>query len=115
MTQYKLVALTSARPTRDEEYNQWYDAQHLPDVLKVPGFVAAQRFKLSEAVTTPKAPSNYKYLTIYEIETDDIAEVVRDLGQRVGTERMPMNNALAPERYSYIFETVSERVVRSND
>jgi hypothetical protein len=114
MTEYKLVALTNAQPARDDEYNQWYDAQHLPDVLKVPGFVAAQRFKLSEAVAAPKPPSKYNYLTIYEIETDDIVEVMRDLGQRVGTERMPMSNALAPERYSYIFESVTGRVVRSD-
>ena len=29
----------------DEEFSEWYDA-HLPEILSIPGFVSAQRFRL---------------------------------------------------------------------
>ena len=28
----------------EDEYNKWYNEQHAPDVVAVPGFVTAQRF-----------------------------------------------------------------------
>ncbi len=34
----------------DEEFNGWYDP-HLDEILVVPGFVSAQRYKLEPAVT----------------------------------------------------------------
>jgi hypothetical protein len=49
---------------REAEFNDWYDNHHVPDVLAVPGFVAAQRFRADAA-----APG-HPYLAIYEIEGD---------------------------------------------
>lgn len=43
-----LLALTNAVEGRDEEFNKWYNEVHLPDVLKIPGIIAAKRYKLSE-------------------------------------------------------------------
>jgi hypothetical protein len=53
----------------DEEYNRWYDA-HLVEILTVPGFVGAQRFRLSVMTDDPDAPSTFGYLAIFEIEGD---------------------------------------------
>ena len=58
-------------PTREQEFNNWYDKIHLPDTLKTPGFVAAKRFVIEE----PREGRG-KYLTIYEIDTDDIAKTM---------------------------------------
>ncbi len=48
MGTYKLLVLTNAVEGRDDEFNQWYDHQHIPDALDVPGYVAAQRFRLAD-------------------------------------------------------------------
>src|SRR3546814_16369245 len=37
------IVLTNATPGDDEQFNDWYTNTHIPDVLAVPGFVAAQR------------------------------------------------------------------------
>ena len=34
----------------DEEFCEWYDA-HLPEILSIPGFVSAQRFRLEPVVS----------------------------------------------------------------
>lgn len=87
MARYRLVALSNAVEGRDEEFNHWYDTQHLPDVMSVPGFVSAERL-------TCLGEGPHRYLAIYEIETDDIASVLAEFGKRPGTDLMPLSDAL---------------------
>ena len=53
----------------DEEFSEWYDA-HLPEILSIPGFTSAQRFRLEPVVTDATEPVSYRYLAMYEIEGD---------------------------------------------
>ena len=64
---------------REEEYNDWYAGTHIPEVLAVPGFVGARRYKLAGGDGTPS------YLAIYEIEADDIFAPVKELSARSAT------------------------------
>ena len=87
MARYKLVALSNAAEGRDEDYNQWYQNQHMPDVLSVPGFISCERLVcLGEGA--------HRYLAIYEIETDDIESVLAEFAKRPGTELMPVSDSL---------------------
>jgi uncharacterized protein DUF4286 len=47
----------------DEEFNAWYDTQHLPQLLGFPGVLAAARY-----VAVKGGP---KYLAVYELENLD--------------------------------------------
>jgi hypothetical protein len=42
------IALTNPIEGEDDAFNKWYDAQHVPEVLDVPGVVAAQRYDITE-------------------------------------------------------------------
>jgi hypothetical protein len=53
----------------EAEFNEWYDA-HLPEILSIPGFVSARRFRLEPVVADPELPVRYRYLALYEIEGD---------------------------------------------
>ena len=63
-------------PERDGEFNDWYDRTHLPELLAVPGFVSARRYR---RVGDDGAP---EYLAVYEIEADDLAAPLRELRRR---------------------------------
>ncbi len=63
----------------DEEFNRWYDA-HLDEILSVPGWEAATRYRLDPVVADEDV--RYRYLTIYEVEGDP-AEAVEEL-ERAG-------------------------------
>ena len=65
-----LLVMTKPRDGADDEFNDWYDRIHLPEVLAVPGFVSARRFRAMPSVrgTLP----DQRYLAIYEIEADDL-------------------------------------------
>ncbi len=101
MPKYKLVVMTSAVDGRDEEYNDWYQKRHLPDVTAVEGFHAAQRFKLVKVLSKHEAKP---YMSIYDIETDDIDESIREMRSRARTERMPISDALAAGSFGVLYE-----------
>ncbi|HEV2677456.1 MAG TPA: hypothetical protein VGV37_23200 [Aliidongia sp.] len=91
-TQYFMV-LTDPVEGQDAAYNDWYDNQHLADVLAVDGFVSAQRFSLSHQ-KGPEGALVSKFLAIYEMETDDVDATLATLLARLGTSVMPVTPAL---------------------
>lgn len=91
MALYKFVVLSNPMPGKEEEYNQWYSEQHLPDVVQCPDFVSGQRFSLVESLA--KDPP-YKYLSIFDVETDDPSRTLRDLLSRASSPGMPSSDAI---------------------
>lgn len=117
MRSYKFVVMTNAVDGQDEEFNRWYSETHLPDLLKIPGVVAAQRFQLSQ-VQRSNAPMPYRYMAIYDIVTDDLKAVADEIGRRSGTEAMILSDAMDVEKISSIFEPLApapQRVSSSLD
>jgi len=53
------LVYTDIDPTHDEEFNAWYDTEHLADLLRLPGFLDAARY-----VAVKGGP---KYLAVYEL------------------------------------------------
>jgi len=96
MAEYCFVVITDAVPGREDEFNAWYDGQHLADVLRIPGFVAARRFKLAQ----PQNNLPGRYLALYEIETDDPQAALAELTRRAGTESMVMTETLDTSKVS---------------
>jgi hypothetical protein len=62
-------------PADADEYHRWYSQQHLPDVLACPGFICAQRFRISNISlsTTPWAIS-LECMNIYEHSCETVEE-----------------------------------------
>jgi hypothetical protein len=90
MAQYCFVAITDSVPGKEEEFNTWYEQQHVGDVLRVPGFVAARRFKLVQAEGSLPG----RYLSLYEVETDDPQTAFAELMKRAGTNQMVISEAM---------------------
>jgi hypothetical protein len=68
----------------DEEFCEWYDA-HLPEILSIPGFVSAQRFRLEPVVVDSLEPVSYRYLALYEIEGEPETLLAEMEKRRLGT------------------------------
>jgi hypothetical protein len=71
----------------DAAYNEWYDA-HLGEILVVPGFVSARRYRL-ETVKGEWTPSGHRYLSAYELEGEP-KEVMAELDKEVASGRMKL-------------------------
>lgn len=87
MARYKLVAFSNPVEGQDEQFNEWYDGRHMPDVMAIPGMISAERF-------TCVGDGPHRYMAIYEIETDDFEGLLAEFARRPGTELMPISEAL---------------------
>lgn len=75
MAKWILLAYTDCvDKSKDDKFNEWYDKIHLPDVLKLPGFVSATR-----CVNINPAVRKDKFLAIYEVESEDIQKSLKML------------------------------------
>jgi uncharacterized membrane protein len=112
MAKYTFVVLSNpTTPGQEAEYNEWYNKIHIPDVLNVPGFVAAQRFTLADA-QLGDSPRAHRYLALYEIETDDAKATLKELQKRIGTADMVMSDGIDMKGISAgLFKPVAERVL----
>jgi hypothetical protein len=52
-----LVSFANIDPSHEEEFNRWYDKEHLVERVAIPGFLEARRYLA--------AASDYKYLALY--------------------------------------------------
>jgi hypothetical protein len=87
MAKHLLVVLSNAVPGQDQEFVRWYEEQHLDDVLRVPGFVSAQLFKVAYDGAKPLSG---RYLALYEMEADDAPAAYARLQKAAGEGKLPM-------------------------
>ncbi len=57
-----LVVMMEVDPDHEDEFNRWYNDEHLPERLEIPGYISARRFKLAEGEGV------LTYLCIWELE-----------------------------------------------
>jgi hypothetical protein len=75
-TRYVFVIGHDAPPEKEEEFNAWYNTEHIPGFIKkVPGFDASRRFRRVEA-TLPTliglTPLHPKYVAIHDLENEEV-------------------------------------------
>ena len=51
----------------EDEFNAWYDQEHIPALAGVPGTLAARRFKAADGRT-----STHQYVAIYHLKSPDV-------------------------------------------
>src|SRR5215216_3228275 len=63
-----LLAASMNPPSEDEDgFNAWYDEEHVPLRLAVPGFLSARRYKAA----TDDGP---RYAALYDLQSLDVLE-----------------------------------------
>ena len=63
-----LLNAMNVTPEAEDEFNAWYDDEHLPFLSAVPGTLAARRYRSTEA-----GGGTHKYLAIYHLEAPGVA------------------------------------------
>lgn len=79
-------------PDREDEFNRWYDEEHLGDVVAVPGVFGGRRFvRVAGAAYLKETP--WRHLTMYELA--DTGALEHDDFRRLGTEPSEWTRAVA--------------------
>ena len=63
-----LINAMNVTPEAEDDFNAWYDEEHLPALGGVPGCLAARRYRSTET-----GGGAHKYLAIYHLENPDVA------------------------------------------
>jgi len=61
-----LLFAMNVEPGAEVEFNEWYDVEHMPRLSKVPGVLAARRFRVLRG--------NQKYLAVYHLRAPEVVE-----------------------------------------
>ena len=88
-----LVVTMEVDAEYEEEFNEWYNEQHLPERMAIPGYVSARRFKLEDGNNA------LKYLCIWEMND----------GSQLQSEIYKDQNAHPTELYLRVNETIKAR------
>ena len=103
MSKYMLVAFSKPVEGCEAAYNDWYNNIHMPEVLNVPGFASAQRFKVRVPMVG-EMPG--RYLALYQMEAGS-PEAVEAAKKALMTAGMQQSGAI--DRSSGSFIGVFER------
>lgn len=105
---------------REAEFNAWYDAVHVPEVLAVPGVVAARRYEVAPMETPelegapPPEPPAHGYLAVYELDRDANA-VMADFLERITSGAMNLSEDLDLARVAMsVWRPVGDRQVAAS-
>jgi hypothetical protein len=71
-----LLAMLEPPESMEEEFNAWYDTEHIPERRAIPGFLTAQRFVAPEG--------SPKYLALYDLGNREVLQ--SEAYRRVGPE-----------------------------
>jgi hypothetical protein len=63
----QLIVFTNAAEGRDDEFNEWYDSVHIPEVLALEPFQSAQRFRVADDQAFPQT---HRYVAVYQFDGD---------------------------------------------
>ena len=61
-----LLVTMEPAPAAEEEFNAWYDGEHVPERLAVPGFETARRYVCIEGFP--------RYLALYDLASPDVLD-----------------------------------------
>jgi hypothetical protein len=112
-----LHVMMDIEPAWEMDFNAWYNEEHLPSLVAVPGFLSARRFSevhwtptdggATSAVADPAG--RHQYLAVYEIEDPsvlDSAEYARACEMTPWTEKLAPHLTFHSQIYRQVFPAV---------
>jgi hypothetical protein len=94
----KALFLAWSNPVDDastDEFNDWYDGTHVPQVrAAIPAIAAVHRYTLAEVPGSVGAQPAQRYLAVYEMDTDDVAGAAAALGAAMAGGKMDLTRTM---------------------
>ena len=94
----RFIQIVFSKPAegKDDEFNEWYDNVHIPELLAAPGMLSAQRYNLHDAETYRMEggkPPEHRYCIIYEME-GDVDAIMAKIQEAVAEGKINMADCL---------------------
>jgi hypothetical protein len=116
---YVMLVLANPVPGLENEFNDWYNMTHLGDLLQLPGWVGAQRFRIVSSVNPRPTKEGYRhgYLAIWDQEGASAAPI-----QKLAADAIAGGKSRRGAGFDYIgglggggtFQVMGPRLTRSD-
>ena len=103
LQRYTYIALVQATPGREDEFHAWYDAKHLPDVVRMPGVVSGRRVAIEWIKANDFDAPQWRSLAIYELECEDPHATVAAIKAASGGAEMPISGSMTKDGMLQLF------------
>jgi hypothetical protein len=72
---YAMLVLANPIPGLEQEFNDWYTSTHMGDLVQLPGWMGAQRFRIVSSLNPRPTRAGYQhgYLIVWDQEGSDYA------------------------------------------
>lgn len=109
MAKFKMIALTTPLPGKEEEFHDWYQTKHLPELVEhIESIKGAQRYQLAAKLM---GSDTNPWLAIYDIEADDAGAFLAAMGETAGSGKLtPPTTQDMGTTYTAVFSEYGERV-----
>ena len=90
------VVFSNPAAGKEDEFNEWYETVHIPELLTVPGMLSATRYALHEAAiyhVPGGVVPEHKYMCVYEME-GDVDAIMGKIRKAVADGRIHMSDSL---------------------
>ena len=77
---------------KEQEWNQRYDSSHMPNLLKVPGYVMGGRFRIVKSPVLTHLQATPEYVAVYELESEDAVSSIMDKDKMSPGARVELDN-----------------------
>lgn len=85
-------------PAHEEKFNHWYNTNHVPNIVKCPGFLSGRRYR--------SVRGEPKYMALYEIDSVDALKSPEFERERGWAEFEPFITNLSWNLYTEVFEYI---------
>jgi len=82
-----LLFMTDIDPALEDEFHRWYEEEHVPERMAIPGFITARRFRALEG--------GPKYLALYDLDSPDVLQSA-SYRHIVGAGKSPWTKRMEP-------------------
>lgn len=101
---YQMMVFSGPTAGQDSVYNDWYDHQHVPDVMRNAGFISGQRFLLTTE-DSGKELNLPPYLVLFTLKSGDLKATGDEIGARIHDGRTRMSPAFDGQGGTAMFAT----------
>ena len=71
------IVTADVDPAYEDQWDRWYTESHVPNLLKIPGYVRAGRFRVLDHPALASFNTGPKYLAIYACESEEVLNTLR--------------------------------------
>ena len=109
--QYAMIVYSNYTEGMEKEYREWYASHHMHDLLNIKGFKGCRFYKLTQGqLNGTLEEKNYKYVMIWDWETDDLDALFNDIRAARTDGRMTWSPAFDRATFCTICEPITKYV-----